>query len=72
MLADIRAGRIDVVVTWQADRLLRTVVDASAIIAIAKQHGTIVANVGGTIDLTTAAGRKKFTTWPWPLSTRVT
>jgi site-specific DNA recombinase len=60
MLADVRAGRIDAIVTWQADRLLRTVVDASAIVANAKQHGTIVANVGGTIDLGTAAGRKKF------------
>jgi site-specific DNA recombinase len=60
MLADVRAGRIDAIATWQADRLLRTVVDASAIVAIAKQHGTIIANVGGTIDLSTAAGRKKF------------
>jgi site-specific DNA recombinase len=60
MLADVRAGKIDVIVTWQADRLLRTVVDASAIVAIAKQHGTIIANVGGTLDLSTAAGRKKF------------
>ena len=39
---------------------LRTVVDASAIVAIAKQHRTTVANVGGTIDLTTASGRKRF------------
>jgi site-specific DNA recombinase len=60
MLADVRAGRLDAIVTWQADRLLRTVVDASAIVAIAKQHGTTVANVGGTIDLTTASGRKRF------------
>jgi site-specific DNA recombinase len=60
MLADVRAGRIDVIVTWQADRLLRTVEDASAIVNIAKQHGTQVANVGGTLDLSTAAGRKKF------------
>ena len=60
MLADVRAGKIDAIVTWQADRLLRTVVDASAIIAIAKQYGTTVANVGGIIDLSTAAGRKKF------------
>ena len=57
MLADVRAGRLDAIVTWQADRLLRTVVDASAIVAIAKQHGTTVANVGGTIDLTTPSGR---------------
>jgi DNA invertase Pin-like site-specific DNA recombinase len=60
MLADVRAGKIDAIVTWQADRLLRTVVDASAIITIAKQHNTTVANVGGTLDLSTAAGRKKF------------
>ena len=60
MLADVRAGRLDAIVTWQADRLLRTVVDASAIVAIAKQHGATVANVGGAIDLTTASGRKRF------------
>jgi site-specific DNA recombinase len=60
MLADVRAGHIDAIVTWQADRLLRTVEDASAIISIAKHHGTVIANVGGTIDLSTAAGRKTF------------
>jgi site-specific DNA recombinase len=60
MLADVRAGKIDVICTWQADRLLRTVDDASAIVNIAKEYGTQVANVGGTIDLSTAAGRKKF------------
>jgi site-specific DNA recombinase len=60
MLADVRAGRIDAIVTWQADRLLRTVEDASAIVTIAKSFGTIIANVGGTIDLSTASGRKRF------------
>ena len=60
MLGDVRAGRLDAIVSWQADRLLRTVVDASAIVAIAKQQGTLVANVGGELDLSTAAGRKKF------------
>jgi site-specific DNA recombinase len=60
MLTDVRAGRIDAVISWQADRLLRAVVDASAIIAIARQYGTIVANVDGALDLSTAAGRKKF------------
>jgi site-specific DNA recombinase len=60
MLTDVRAGLIDVIVTWQADRLLRTVEDASAIVTIAKNHGTIIANVGGTIDLSTASGRKRF------------
>jgi site-specific DNA recombinase len=60
MLVDVRAGLIDAIVTWQADRLLRTVEDASAIVAIAKSYGTIIANVGGTIELTTASGRKRF------------
>jgi site-specific DNA recombinase len=64
MLSDIRAdaaaGHQNAVVTFQAERLLRRVDDASAIIAMAKQYGTIIANVGGAIDLTTAAGRKSF------------
>jgi DNA invertase Pin-like site-specific DNA recombinase len=60
MLSDVRAGKVQAIVSWQMDRLLRRVEDASAIIALAKQHGTIIANVGGTLDLTTAAGRQKF------------
>ena len=60
LLADVRAGRIEAIVTWQADRLLRTVEDASAIVTIAKQYGTLIANVGGTINLSTASGRKRF------------
>jgi site-specific DNA recombinase len=59
-LADVRAGTINAIVTWQADRLLRTVPDASAIIEIANTYGTLIANVGGTLDLSTADGRKKF------------
>jgi site-specific DNA recombinase len=59
MLADVRSGKLDAIVTWQADRLLRIVVDASAIVAIAKQYRTLVANVAGAIDLSTAAGRKQ-------------
>ena len=60
MLGDVRAGRLDAIVSWQMDRLLRRVEDASAIIKIAKQYGTMVANVGGELDLSTAAGRKTF------------
>jgi site-specific DNA recombinase len=56
--ADHRAGCRNAIVTWQADRLLRTVEDASAIVAIAKRYGTLVANVGGTIDLSAADGRR--------------
>ena len=60
MPADVRAGRIDGIVSWQIDRLLRRVEDASAIIHIAKQYKTTIANVDGARDLTTASGRKKF------------
>lgn len=60
LLDDVRAGKIHAIVTWQADRLLRTVEDASAIVEIAKKHGVVVANVGGTIDLGTADGRRRF------------
>jgi site-specific DNA recombinase len=60
MLGDVRAGKLDAVVSWQMDRLLRTVEDASAIVAIAKETGVLVANVGGSIDLGTADGRKRF------------
>jgi site-specific DNA recombinase len=60
MLADVRAGKIDAIVTWQADRLLRTVEDASAIINIAKSFGTVIANIGGSLNLNTADGRRKF------------
>jgi site-specific DNA recombinase len=58
--ADYRAGRRNAIVTWQADRLLRTVEDASTIAAVANCYETLVANVGGTIDLSTADGRKRF------------
>jgi DNA invertase Pin-like site-specific DNA recombinase len=60
MLTDVRAGKLDAVVSWQADRLLRTVTDAAAIVAIAKETGVQLANVGGSIDLSTADGRKRF------------
>jgi site-specific DNA recombinase len=60
LLGDVRAGRLDAIVSWQMDRLLRTVEDASAIVAIAKQTGVLVANVGGSIDLSTADGRRRF------------
>jgi site-specific DNA recombinase len=60
LLGNVRDGKLDAIVSWQMDRLLRTVEDASAIVAIAKQTGVLVANVGGSIDLSTADGRKRF------------
>jgi site-specific DNA recombinase len=60
LLGDVRDGRLDAIISWQADRLLRTVEDAAAIVQIAKETGVLVANVGGSIDLSTADGRKRF------------
>jgi site-specific DNA recombinase len=60
MLTDVRAGKIQAVISWQMDRLLRRVEDASAILAIARSFGTIIANVDGALDLSSASGRKKF------------
>jgi site-specific DNA recombinase len=60
MLADVRAGKLDAIVSWKIDRLLRRVEDASAIIAIARRHNTLIANVAGEIDLNKADGRKLF------------
>jgi site-specific DNA recombinase len=60
MLSDVRAGKLDAIISWQMDRLLRTVEDAAAIVQIAKETGVLVANIGGSIDLSTADGRKRF------------
>jgi site-specific DNA recombinase len=64
LLADVRAdhlaGRRNAIVTWQADRLLRTIEDASAIVAVAKRYQTLIANVDGALDLSTVDGRKYF------------
>src|SRR4249920_26885 len=42
MLSDVRAGRLDAIISWQADRLLRTVEDAAAIVQVAKETGVQV------------------------------
>ena len=72
MLADVRAGRIDAIVTWQADRLLRTVEDASAIVTIAKSFGTVIANVRAPSTCPPPRAASASTTWPWLPSTRAT
>jgi site-specific DNA recombinase len=60
LLSDVRAGKLEAIVSWQMDRLLRTVEDASAIVAIAKDTGVLLANVGGSVNLASADGRKRF------------
>jgi len=58
LVAELRAGRIDVVVAWAADRLYRRVLDLEAIIDLLEATGVRVATVtSGTVDLATPEGR---------------
>lgn len=53
----IRAGQVDAVAVWSADRLHRRPAELEEFIALADQHGTALATVSGELDLGTPAGR---------------
>lgn len=58
MLDAIRAGRVDVVVSWSLDRLTRNRRDQLRLIETCQRHGVNLALVRGSdVDLTSAAGR---------------
>jgi site-specific DNA recombinase len=58
LLADVRAGRVTVVVAWHTDRLYRRVRDTLDLIEAGTAHGLRIETVtGGSLDLSTAAGR---------------
>lgn len=57
LLADVRAGVINAVVFWDADRLTRTVREGEDLIDLVDQFGLAVANVNGSEDLSTDDGR---------------
>ena len=57
MLADIRAGSIDAVVAWDADRLHRRPIELEQFIDLADEKGLALATVGGDFDLSTPTGR---------------
>jgi site-specific DNA recombinase len=57
MLADVEAGRLDAVVTWDLDRLHRRPVELEHFIDLADRHRLALATVGGDADLSTDNGR---------------
>jgi DNA invertase Pin-like site-specific DNA recombinase len=58
MMADIRAGKLDAVVTFHPDRLYRRLVDLEELISTVEARNIQVATVSaGDVDLSTPAGR---------------
>src|SRR6266545_3238333 len=57
MMAAIRAGGHDGVITWDLDRLHRQPKELEDFIDLADRYGLELANVGGEVDLSTPQGR---------------
>jgi site-specific DNA recombinase len=58
MVADIEAGRIDAIVTWQPDRLYRRFSDLETLVEIIEKHSILVHTVkAGDLNLDSAYGR---------------
>jgi len=57
MLADIEAGQVDAVVTWDLDRLHRRPIELEHFIDLADRHRLALATVTGDVDLSTDNGR---------------
>lgn len=55
--ADIRAGRVDVVITYRIDRLSRSVLDFHQLIAFFERHGVMFVSITEDFNTTTAMGR---------------
>jgi site-specific DNA recombinase len=60
LLADAKAGRINVIVAWHADRLTRQPIENEALIELAERYGIRLATVTGEHDLATPSGRLHF------------
>lgn len=57
MLADIKAGKVDAIAAWDADRLYRHPRELEDLIDLADIKGLSLATVGGDYDLGTPSGR---------------
>ncbi|MGI5223240.1 recombinase family protein [Nocardia sp. CA-290969] len=57
MLADIEAGELQAIASWDLDRLYREPVDLERIIDVADRHSTLLATLTGDVDLGTDNGR---------------
>ena len=60
LLADAKAGRINVILAWHADRLTRQPIENEGLIALAERYGIQLATVTGEHDLATPSGRLHF------------
>jgi len=57
LLADIEAGRIDIVVVYKIDRLTRSLTDVSRMIDVFERHGVSFVSVTQQFNTTTSMGR---------------
>jgi site-specific DNA recombinase len=57
LLADIEAGRIDIVVVYKVDRLTRSLADFAKMVEIFDRHGTSFVSVTQQFNTTTSMGR---------------
>jgi DNA invertase Pin-like site-specific DNA recombinase len=57
LLADIRAGKIDVIVVYKIDRLTRSLADFAKLIELFDQHGVSFVSVTQQFNTTTSMGR---------------
>jgi site-specific DNA recombinase len=57
LLADIQAGRIDIVVTYKVDRLSRSLLDFARLMAVFDQHGVSFVAVTQQFNTATSMGR---------------
>jgi site-specific DNA recombinase len=57
LLADVEAGRVDLVVTYKVDRLSRSLLDFARIMACFEQHGVSFASVTQQFNSTSSMGR---------------
>ena len=57
LLADVEAGRIDIVVVYKVDRLTRSLADFAKIVEILDRHGASFVSVTQAFNTTTSMGR---------------
>ncbi|GAA5227246.1 recombinase family protein [Paeniglutamicibacter antarcticus] len=57
MIEDVKAGGIDVVVSWKIDRLTRRPIEIEQWIELHEKHGVNLATADGDIDLSTGSGQ---------------
>ena len=57
LLADVRAGKIDIIVVYKVDRLTRSLADFAKLVELFDQHGVSFVSVTQQFNTTTSMGR---------------